>query len=147
VTYVWECPDCGNRYDVVTTIENRDDPQFCMHVDEHSCAWLVKMRRIPATFLFTANREADKPENDIYRVAYGAKDAKDALEIARAEEKREARRAEEAAKVSSQSVDLEKSSWLDDCDVSGAWTAAHAGPEQLARWRKDNIPVDDFAKV
>ena len=148
--YVYRCPECERRVEVERPIKDADLPEFCYHnfkarSSTSFAVEVVKMVKVPQRFNFTANREVDKPENDYYRVL-GARDAGERLAAARAEEKQAEAKAAEAAKFAPK-PDLEQSSWLDGCDVNGAWTAAHAGPEQLERWRNDNIPKDDFAET
>jgi hypothetical protein len=137
--YLWECHICGSQRTVISTVEDRDAPQFCCH---RQVRGQTVMKRLFGSFQFIGCREVDRPENNLARVVTRSNDPQDWLEWTR---KDMARADIQSAKIEA-SRDVSGDNFtMDDLDISGCWTAAKAGPEQLQRWRDDNIGPDDLA--
>lgn len=140
--YVWKCPECEQPRTVQQSVADRDTPEFCVHTkaDKRGARLhFVLMRRVYLPPIINANLEKDRPENNLYRILTGSSSARDQLERMKREDEgyhKDREGWEES---------MPKETTLDDIDVAGCWQAANAGPEQLGRWRKDNIPADDFA--
>ena len=133
--YLYECPVCHERRSLVLRLEERNDPQFCVHEEGEQRLEVLMIRPI-LPFRFTACLERDRPENQLYRVITKSNDPQDWLRAERADADRAEREAAELPDVPTKLTE-----WS-DVDIQGAWTAAHAGPEQLERWRSDNIGPD-----
>jgi hypothetical protein len=123
-------------------VEDRNNPVFCEHVsdlDDGQSLHIVQMDRVVSRFLFNADLEKDRPENQLGRILTKSNSRQDW---------------HEALKKDYEKAEKDREGWdmtptkevtMDDIDIHGAWTAAHAGPDQLQRWRNDNIKQDDFA--
>lgn len=137
--YEYECPECGKRTSAYRPMAARNEPMFCLHQEDGQVR-IVKAPRIVSQFVFTANLSKDLPENSLARIITKSSSSEDQLNYLRSQEKRAEAQAREI-EAHSQEVDP----GFGGIDIQGAWTAAHAGKEQLARWRKDNIAPDPLA--
>jgi putative FmdB family regulatory protein len=142
--YEFQCPKCHERVTVFRKIADSSLPQFCQHVGPDSSTQLVKMERRVSRFLFTANRAVDMPENQEARLVTRSGSRSDWLEYERNQEKQWERKVADMQAEEKAVLGSAKEDGFGDCDIQGCWMAANAGPEQLKRWRKDNIPADDF---
>ena len=130
--YEHQCTTCERQIAFITKIKDRNEPRVC------ECGG--KTERIASRFLFVANMSKDDPNNNVARVVTRSASAEDQLKFLR----------EQEAQTEANARQLEACSepvntGFDDIDISGAWTAAHAGTEQLMRWRADNIAPDPLA--
>jgi hypothetical protein len=140
VTYLFECPECRVRREIVCSVAERNEPRFCFHANSVS-ARVVLMERKLTVPIVNANLEKDKPENQIGRVLTHSNSREDWLRREKAELENYERGREDW------DTSVPKEVTLNDIDVSGAWQAANSGPEALERWRTANIAPDDFAAV
>lgn len=128
--YEYECLKCERRMAQIRPIAERNTPMTCPH-----CG--TEAKRIVSRFLFVANLSKDDPANNEARIVTRSASATDQLDyLRRTEKSREETLA--AAEKCEDAVDFS----FNDIDINGAWTAAHAGPEQLERWRADNVKPD-----
>jgi hypothetical protein len=134
-TYVFECPECGRRREKFLPMSRRDFPVLsCLR---HPGP--VRMNRIFTPFQFCANLEKDKPENQVLRIlSGGSSSSTDWKEV----ERQQAQQSEASLAVAEQNAEASKYVPMEALDIQGAWTAAHAGPANLERWRNDHIRPD-----
>ena len=139
-TYVFECPACGMKVEKFLPMSRRDDEFFHFDFDRNMVGHMARMRRIFTPFQFCANLEKDKSENQVLRILSGSSSPSDWKEIERQQEQRNA----EAIAVAEKDREESRYVPMSELDLQGAWTAAHAGQDQLMRWRQDNIKPVDF---
>jgi len=139
-TYLFECPNCGYRESRFLPMSKRNEDFFHIDLDERMVGHMSRMERIFTPFHFTAQLEKDKDENQLLRIITKSNSRKDWLEEERRQVEKNDADLARAEEVNHDSRYVPMS----EIDVQGAWTAAHAGEEQLERWRRDNIKEVEF---
>ena len=70
--YLFECPKCKRQYSRYKRVEQRDAPEYCDHtvtIGGGVKHFPHKMNRIfSASFQIIGSRQADSPDNDLYRI-------------------------------------------------------------------------------
>lgn len=127
--FKYECPVCQKVFLRYKRIVNFDVPEFCVHFGTP-----VEMKRLfTASFQIIANREVDKPENDLYGILTRGGDQSDRMKLIR----------QDAAQMEKDMDAMpapQKEFTTEDILDTGIIEAAQSGQEGLANWRRSNIP-------
>lgn len=144
--YRFKCDMCGREYWRYKRMEARDEPEFCVHMNDNMEVTVhAPMTRIfTASFQIIAEREADKRDNDLYRILTRNGTQADRLEMMRKDEARQERTNREMESFASSNREVTVDEIVGDL---GLGEAARSGEIGIQNWREQHIPKEEAASV
>lgn len=134
--YRYFCDVCGKEYLRYKRFQNLDQPEYCAHklgVDDRMKPPKPMRRLFHASFQIIANREVDKPENDLYGILTKGGDQSDRMKLIR----------QDAAQMEKQMDAMpapQQEFGTEEILQTGLLQAAQSGQQGIDNWRREHIP-------